>query len=238
MRAPGVEGFWHRGHVPDGPRSIFEIGSITKVFTATLLAEMAAEGLVGLDDPVQPWLPEGVEMPVRGRADHARGADHAPLGTAGAAEGAVAARADARPARSLRARRPGVAGGGDPADAAAAGAGRGVPRTPTTRSGCSATCSRGGPGRRYERLVRARICEPLGLRDTWVQTPVADRGRVATPHDQLGARDRPLAPRGAGGRGRAAVDGERPAARSWRTTRAGEGATRETQRVRAESRAG
>jgi CubicO group peptidase (beta-lactamase class C family) len=31
-----------------------------------------------------------------------------------------------------------------------------------------------------------RICEPLGLADTWVQTPVADRGRVATPHDRWG----------------------------------------------------
>ena len=41
-------------------------------------------------------------------------------------------------------------------------------------------------GTSYERLVRTRICEPLGLADTWVQTPVADRGRVATPHDRWG----------------------------------------------------
>ena len=41
-------------------------------------------------------------------------------------------------------------------------------------------------GTSYERLVRARICEPLGLADTWVQTPEADRGRVATPHDWRG----------------------------------------------------
>ena len=26
-------GFWHRGMLPDGPGSIFEIGSITKTFT-------------------------------------------------------------------------------------------------------------------------------------------------------------------------------------------------------------
>ncbi len=52
---------------PPDERTMFEIGSITKVFTATVLADMAREGLVGLDDPVQHHLPDGVEMPVRGR---------------------------------------------------------------------------------------------------------------------------------------------------------------------------
>jgi D-alanyl-D-alanine-carboxypeptidase/D-alanyl-D-alanine-endopeptidase len=47
--------------------TIFEIGSITKVFTATVLADMALEGLVSIDDPVQRHLPRGVELPVRGR---------------------------------------------------------------------------------------------------------------------------------------------------------------------------
>jgi CubicO group peptidase (beta-lactamase class C family) len=46
--------------------SVFEIGSITKVFTGTLLAEMSLAGEVGLDDPVQRYLPEGVRMPARG----------------------------------------------------------------------------------------------------------------------------------------------------------------------------
>jgi CubicO group peptidase (beta-lactamase class C family) len=62
-----------RGRIgPDRPQSpaadtIFEIGSITKVFTATLLADMAEEGLVALDDPVQRYLPDDVRLPVRGR---------------------------------------------------------------------------------------------------------------------------------------------------------------------------
>lgn len=46
-----------------GPRSVFEIGSITKTFTATLLADMVARGEMALDDPVQEYLPEGVTMP-------------------------------------------------------------------------------------------------------------------------------------------------------------------------------
>ena len=36
---------------PDGA-SIYEIGSITKVFTGILLARMAEDGRVGLDDPI------------------------------------------------------------------------------------------------------------------------------------------------------------------------------------------
>jgi D-alanyl-D-alanine-carboxypeptidase/D-alanyl-D-alanine-endopeptidase len=45
--------------------SVFEIGSITKVFTAILLAEMAGRGEVKLDDPVAMYLPASVRMPER-----------------------------------------------------------------------------------------------------------------------------------------------------------------------------
>jgi len=38
---------------------LYEIGSITKVFTALLLADMAAKGEVRLDDPVSKYLPAG-----------------------------------------------------------------------------------------------------------------------------------------------------------------------------------
>jgi len=51
---------------PLGERSVFEIGSITKVFTASLLADMVATGEVAYDDPVAKYLPEGeVSMPSR-----------------------------------------------------------------------------------------------------------------------------------------------------------------------------
>ncbi|MGH3992089.1 MAG: serine hydrolase domain-containing protein, partial [Pseudonocardiaceae bacterium] len=66
-QARGETGFWHRGSLPDGPGTIFEIGSITKTFTATLLADMAGDGIVALGDPVQRHLPDGVWLPVRGR---------------------------------------------------------------------------------------------------------------------------------------------------------------------------
>ncbi len=47
-------------------RTLFEIGSITKAFTAILLAELARRGKVKLDEPVQALLPEGVKVPKRG----------------------------------------------------------------------------------------------------------------------------------------------------------------------------
>jgi CubicO group peptidase (beta-lactamase class C family) len=52
---------------PPHRNTIFEIGSITKVFTATVLADLVEDGLVALDDPVQQYLPDGVLLPVRGR---------------------------------------------------------------------------------------------------------------------------------------------------------------------------
>lgn len=53
------------GEDPLGARTLFEIGSITKVFTSTLLADMVNRGEVALDDPVQKYLPAGVTMPTR-----------------------------------------------------------------------------------------------------------------------------------------------------------------------------
>ena len=49
---------------PDG-NTVFEIGSITKVFTSLVLAEMVERGEVKLDDPVAKYLPDTVKMPGR-----------------------------------------------------------------------------------------------------------------------------------------------------------------------------
>lgn len=59
------------GHLDvDDPRplngdTIFEIGSITKVFTRLLLADMAQRGEVALNDPASKYLPSKVRMPER-----------------------------------------------------------------------------------------------------------------------------------------------------------------------------
>ena len=45
--------------------TVFEIGSVTKVFTALLLADMVRRGEVALDDPVAKYLPAEVKVPTR-----------------------------------------------------------------------------------------------------------------------------------------------------------------------------
>ena len=66
--------------------TIFEIGSVTKVLTATLLAEMHLRGEVGLDDPVNHFLPRrahlsgpwGSEVTLRHLATHTSGLPRLP----------------------------------------------------------------------------------------------------------------------------------------------------------------
>ena len=53
------------GAKPLDADSVFEIGSITKVFTTTLLLDMADRGLVKLDDPIGKYLPSSVRAPSR-----------------------------------------------------------------------------------------------------------------------------------------------------------------------------
>lgn len=46
--------------------TIYEIGSITKVFTAILLAQQVIDGTVSLDDPINEYLPAEAAVPVMG----------------------------------------------------------------------------------------------------------------------------------------------------------------------------
>jgi CubicO group peptidase (beta-lactamase class C family) len=46
--------------------AVFEIGSVTKVFTSLLLADAAQDGTLKLSDPVQNYLPESVQLAQRG----------------------------------------------------------------------------------------------------------------------------------------------------------------------------
>jgi D-alanyl-D-alanine carboxypeptidase len=65
VRVSGRDGRWSgragvrdvRTERPVPPEARFRIGSATKMFTASLVLQLAAEGRLGLDDPVQQWLP-------------------------------------------------------------------------------------------------------------------------------------------------------------------------------------
>jgi CubicO group peptidase (beta-lactamase class C family) len=59
-----VSGGSGAGATVDG-NTLFEIGSITKVFTALILADMVNKGEVSLDDPAEKYLPAGHHMPQR-----------------------------------------------------------------------------------------------------------------------------------------------------------------------------
>jgi CubicO group peptidase (beta-lactamase class C family) len=76
------------GARPLSAGSVFEIGSITKTFTGTVLADMVRRGEVKLDDPVGKYMPAGVRVPsLNGRqitlvdlATHTSGLPRLPTG--------------------------------------------------------------------------------------------------------------------------------------------------------------
>jgi CubicO group peptidase (beta-lactamase class C family) len=172
------------GLSPPAADTIFEIGSVTKVFTATLLAAMVEQGLVALDDPVQRYLPVGVDLPVRGRpitladlATHTAGLPRLPHGFL---------------LRSLRHRRNPYAWftvgdlyGGLPSTRLRREPG-GRPRYSNLGYGLLGHVLALRAGRGYEQLVQERICGPLGLEDTGVSLPAAARGRFVLGHDRRG----------------------------------------------------
>jgi serine-type D-Ala-D-Ala carboxypeptidase/endopeptidase len=172
------------GSAPPAAHTIFEIGSLTKVFTATLLAAMVEEGLVALEDPVQRYLPPGVELPVRGRpitladlASHTAGLPRLPHGfflrsirqwRNPYAWLTVDDLYAGLPATRLR-REPGVR-----------------PRYSNLGYGLLGHALAVRAGRSYEQVVQERICRPLELEDTHVTVPGATRGRFAQGHNRRG----------------------------------------------------
>ena len=168
-------GFGPAGAVPD-PRTLFEIGSITKAFTGTLLADMHLRGEVSLDDPLSRHLPgvalprwRGPEPTLAQLATHHGGLPNAP--------GALAVRELAFSAGVLSR---------DPwADVTAREYEALVARIRPRPAGRRARYSSVGfgllgdalarhAGRPYEQLVRERICLPLGMDDTRIDVATAD----------------------------------------------------------------
>ncbi len=165
-----------------GAQTIFQIGSVTKVFTALLLADMAERDEVSLSDPAARYLPGGPDGARSGGsgpatladlATHTAGLPRLPRGLRWYALASPrdpyarypAARLARAARRSLR-----TATGGSPY--AYSNYGFGVLGYLLGQVAGSA----------YETLVTERICGPLGLRDTTFVVPAASRDRVAQGH--------------------------------------------------------
>lgn len=50
-------------NTPVNQNTFFDIGSITKTVTTLLLADMATQGIVNLNDPIEKYLPTSVKVP-------------------------------------------------------------------------------------------------------------------------------------------------------------------------------
>jgi CubicO group peptidase (beta-lactamase class C family) len=169
---------------PDG-KTIFEIGSVTKVFTSLALAEMAEEGLVRLDDPVGRHLPAEVKVPSRsGReitledlATHTSGLPRIPGNLIVFAllnpHDPYARYKDKDLYNFLRAWKP-SRDSGSKVEYSNLGAGL-LGHALARRAGLD-----------YGRLIATRITEPLGMSDTRVTLDREQEKRLAKPYTEGG----------------------------------------------------
>ena len=164
-------------------QSVFEIGSITKVFTGILLADMVGRGEVRLDQPVAELLPASVRIPVRGGkvitlqhlATHTSGLPRLPGNMAPKdpsnpyADYSVANLYTFLSGHELR-RDPGA-----------------VYEYSNLAVGLLGHALALRAGKPYESLVRERILEPLGMKSTAITLTRDMRARLAQGHDVAGA---------------------------------------------------
>jgi D-alanyl-D-alanine-carboxypeptidase/D-alanyl-D-alanine-endopeptidase len=182
-----------RTDAQDTPNSgtIFELGSVTKVFTGLLLADLAEQGLVGLDDPLAGYLPasarvagfKGEEITLGDLASHAGGLPRDPKGTLrrwlgdrhNPNAGLSVEELYAGLARTRLRRRPGER-----------------VKYSNLGAGLLGEALARAAGQSYEELVRERICLPLGMGDTVIAPTREQIARLATGHTRRGRPAPPL----------------------------------------------
>jgi len=159
--------------------SLFEIGSITKTFTAVILADMALKGELSLDDPASKHLPVGVTMPrykgkditLRHLATHTSALPRLPSNLKPA--NLKNPYADYTPTlmytflSSYELKRP----VGETTEYSNLGMGL-LGHILELKTGLS-----------YEELVSERILEPLGMTNTFIEVPENKRAHLTTGHD-------------------------------------------------------
>jgi CubicO group peptidase (beta-lactamase class C family) len=169
------------GDLEPGPDTVFEIGSISKVFTSLLLADMVERGEMRLEDPVAAYLPDTVTVPERsGRAitladlaTHTSGLPRLPTNLD------VTNLVD-----------PYATYG--PPELYAFLSGYDLPRDPGAQweysnlgAGLLGHVLARHAGTSYEALLRTRILEPLGLDDTTITLSPDQRARAAQGYDMV-----------------------------------------------------
>ena len=170
---------------PVTSETVFEIGSITKVFTALLLASMARRGELRLDDPVSRHLPGDFKVPLRDGgeitladlATHTSGLPRWPLLASDSQPSQAAIDAAAR--ISLQDFKAWLATIDLPQNPPAAGAWW-YSNVGYALLGLALSHRAGRP---YEALLRARVLDPMGLRDTVFFPTAAMASRLAEGHD-------------------------------------------------------
>jgi CubicO group peptidase (beta-lactamase class C family) len=191
---------------PMAADTICRLASTSKPLVAACAMTLVEDGTLRLDDPVDPFLPELADMTVLADPD-------------GPLEDTVPAR---RPItlRDLLTFRLGtgmvltdvpIAGaldavnaGPPPNDEWLRGLGGAAARLPAGRAvmyhtGADVTVQlvRRATGKSFPDVLRERICEPLGMKDTGFSVPAEDLGRLATAYErddasgELVVRDRP-----------------------------------------------
>jgi CubicO group peptidase (beta-lactamase class C family) len=157
--------------------TVYEIGSISKVFTGILLADAVERGVVKLDDPLSKWLPEGVRAPERDGKEillwhlstHTSGLPRIP--------GNMDAHSD-DPYRAY----------GTKELWEFIGSVRPVTEPGTTYAysnlgaGLLGTLLAEASNATYETLLRERVALPLGMTDTTVKLTRKQKERLAPPH--------------------------------------------------------
>lgn len=185
MRVFGY-GILNRQHtIRPSEASVFEIGSISKVFTSTLLALLVQEGQVTLDFPVKAMLPACPHLPaeitLRSLATHTSGLPRLPSNFLWSylkhLNNPYAAYGEAQLLHYLARYRP-------------------DPQAPNPYSYLYSNLGAGllgyllarKAGTSYEQLVQERICQPLHMPDTSIALSPEQHERLATPHTVRGRK--------------------------------------------------
>ena len=161
------------GRKVDPGSTIFRIGSITKVFTATAMMQLHDRGLVALDNDVNRHLrsaqvPAAFSQPVTigHLLDHTAGFDEISAGRQASSESALLPLAEFLSMRLRRIRPPGD-----------------IPAYSTYGITLAGLVIQDVSGKSYEDFVRENIWTPLGMHDTRVTLSAEQRARLATAYE-------------------------------------------------------